>query len=92
MLFVAHRAEAATKDGGDAGCPQAQARQAVDVGQVAAGIGAGPETGRRFRLPGEKGFALAQEQRAHGVALHAGIMEALQPWAQKLNVEAPQAL
>ena len=50
------------------------------------------QPGRPVRLPGEKGFALAQEQRAHGVALHAGIMEALQPWAQKLKVQAPQPL
>lgn len=50
------------------------------------------QPGRPVRLPGEKGFALAQEQRARGVALHPGIMEALQPWAQKLNVEAPAAL
>jgi L-lactate dehydrogenase len=48
--------------------------------------------GQPVRLPGEKGFALARQQRAEGVALHAGIVEALQPWAQKLAVEFPQPL
>jgi len=41
------------------------------------------------RLPGEKGHALAQRQRAEGVELHQGILEALQPWAQKLHVALP---
>lgn len=45
--------------------------------------------GRPVRLPGEKGYALAEEQRAQGVVLHPGIMEALQPWAQKLQVAVP---
>jgi LDH2 family malate/lactate/ureidoglycolate dehydrogenase len=45
--------------------------------------------GQAVRLPGEKGFAAAAQQQAQGVALHAGIMEALQPWAQKLQVEVP---
>lgn len=47
--------------------------------------------GRPVRLPGEKGYALAEEQRAQGVVLHPGIMEALQPWAQKLQVTVPAA-
>jgi LDH2 family malate/lactate/ureidoglycolate dehydrogenase len=38
------------------------------------------------RLPGEKGHALAREQRAQGVTLHGGIMDALRPWAEKLGV------
>ncbi|MCE3273523.1 MAG: Ldh family oxidoreductase [Ramlibacter sp.] len=46
------------------------------------------QPGRPVRLPGEKGFALAEEQRARGVALHPGIMEALKPWAEKLKVTA----
>ena len=50
------------------------------------------QAGRPVRLPGEKGDALAQRQRAEGVALHAGIMEALQPWAEKLKVALPAAL
>ena len=47
------------------------------------------QAGRPVRLPGEKGFALAEEQRAKGVALHPGIMEALKPWAEKLKVTLP---
>lgn len=47
------------------------------------------QPGRPVRLPGEKGFALAEEQRARGVALHPGIMDALKPWAEKLKVTAP---
>lgn len=46
------------------------------------------QAGRPVRLPGEKGFALAEEQRAKGVALHPGIMDALKPWAEKLKVAA----
>lgn len=47
---------------------------------------------RPVRMPGEKGWKLAQKQREQGVALHAGIMEALQPWAEKLEVSAPKPL
>ena len=50
------------------------------------------QAGRPVRLPGEKGHTLAQEQQVQGVALHAGIMEALQPWAEKLKVALPAAL
>lgn len=45
--------------------------------------------GRPVRMPGEKGFQLAASQRAQGVTLHAGIMEAIRPWAEKLKVEVP---
>lgn len=48
------------------------------------------QPGRPVRLPGEKGHALAERQRAEGVTLHAGIVEALQPWAQKLGVALPR--
>lgn len=48
------------------------------------------QVGRAVRLPGEKGFALKARQAAEGVTLHPGIMEALQPWAGKLGVEAPR--
>jgi L-lactate dehydrogenase len=44
---------------------------------------------RPVRLPGEKGLQLAQAQREQGVALHPGILEALQPWAQQLQVALP---
>ncbi|MDB5858990.1 MAG: Ldh family oxidoreductase [Ramlibacter sp.] len=47
------------------------------------------QEGRAVRLPGEKGFKLAATQRTEGVALHAGIMESLAPWAQKLKVNPP---
>lgn len=50
------------------------------------------QPGRPVRLPGEKGFALAHEQQEKGIVLHPGIMEALQPWGEKLKVAAPAAL
>jgi L-lactate dehydrogenase len=50
------------------------------------------QQGRPVRLPGERGYQLAQEQREQGVTLHPGIMEALQPWAEKLRVQVPGAL
>jgi LDH2 family malate/lactate/ureidoglycolate dehydrogenase len=49
------------------------------------------QPGQPVRLPGEKGFALLEQQRAAGVALHAGIFEALRPWAEKLKVSVPSA-
>lgn len=57
------------------------------AGQCRASRPANPE--RAVRLPGEKGFQLARAQRKEGVTLHDGIMEALQPWAQKLQVAMP---
>jgi LDH2 family malate/lactate/ureidoglycolate dehydrogenase len=48
--------------------------------------------GEAVRLPGERGLALAREQSRHGVALHASIMPALEPWAKKLGVPMPEAL
>ena len=50
------------------------------------------QPGKPVRLPGEKGYALMERQRGEGVALHPGIMEALQPWAEKLKVGMPAAL
>jgi LDH2 family malate/lactate/ureidoglycolate dehydrogenase len=47
------------------------------------------QAGRPVRLPGEKGFALMEKQRAEGVTLHPGIMDALKPWAEKLKVGMP---
>jgi len=41
------------------------------------------------RLPGENGLAKYRNQRDNGVALHATIMPALYPWAEKLNVIVP---
>ena len=50
------------------------------------------QPGRPVRLPGEKGYALMEQQRVEGVTLHPGIMEALQPWAEKLKLALPPAL
>ena len=50
------------------------------------------QAGKPVRLPGEKGDGLMKQQRAEGVTLHAGIMDALKPWAEKLKVALPVAL
>lgn len=47
------------------------------------------DAARPVRLPGEHGLQLAARQREAGVALHPGIMEALQPWAAKLKIATP---
>ena len=47
------------------------------------------QAGKPVRLPGEKGFALAREQREKGVELHPSILPALQPWADKLGIAMP---
>jgi L-lactate dehydrogenase len=47
---------------------------------------------RPVRLPGEQGLQRAQQQREQGVALHPGVLEALQPWAARLAVDTPAAL
>lgn len=57
------------------------------VGQCRAARPADPQ--RPVRLPGEKGFQLAREQREAGVALHPGIMDSLRPWARDLKVALP---
>lgn len=44
---------------------------------------------RPVRLPGERGFQLADDQARRGVLLHEGILPALVPWAQKLGVDLP---
>jgi LDH2 family malate/lactate/ureidoglycolate dehydrogenase len=43
----------------------------------------------RVRLPGEAGLQRRAKQLANGVELHAGIMPALAPWAEKLGIPAP---
>lgn len=48
------------------------------------------QPGRPVRLPGERGLALAEEQREQGVALHPSILPALRAWAGKLDVSVPQ--
>jgi L-lactate dehydrogenase len=47
--------------------------------------------GQPVRMPGERGLALARTQAHEGVELHASIMPALEPWAQKLGVAMPPA-
>ena len=42
------------------------------------------------RLPGQRAMALKREALANGVPLYPGIMPALQPWAEKLNVALPK--
>lgn len=44
---------------------------------------------QRVRLPGENGMKRHREQMANGVALFAGIIPSLQPWAEKLQVNMP---
>lgn len=44
------------------------------------------------RLPGERGLARKREQRQRGVALHPGILAALDPWGRKLSIPAPVPL
>ena len=38
------------------------------------------------RLPGARGLALRDHQRRHGLALYPGILDALRPWAERMNV------
>ena len=45
-----------------------------------------------MRLPGERGLALHRKQLSEGIALYAGILDALAPWASKLKVTPPSAL
>jgi L-lactate dehydrogenase len=45
--------------------------------------------GEAVRMPGERGLALARQQSERGIALHASIMPALEPWSKKLGVELP---
>lgn len=41
------------------------------------------------RMPGERGMAKRRDQLAHGVALHADILPALQEWSTRLAVPMP---
>lgn len=45
----------------------------------------------RVRLPGEAALAKRKQQLALGVELYPGIMDALRPWAEKLDVLVPPA-
>ena len=44
------------------------------------------------RLPGERALARRAEQLEQGVALRAGILESLRPWADRLGVAIPVSL
>ncbi len=44
------------------------------------------------RLPGERGLARRRDQLAHGVALHADILPALEEWSTRLSVPMPGPL
>jgi L-lactate dehydrogenase len=48
--------------------------------------------GKPVRLPGEAALKLAAAQERDGVALAPGIMDALEPWADRLRVPVPAAL
>jgi LDH2 family malate/lactate/ureidoglycolate dehydrogenase len=48
--------------------------------------------GDAVRLPGERGLARRRDQIAHGVALQAEILPALEPWSTKLSVPMPRPL
>lgn len=50
------------------------------------------EGGSSVRIPGDAALARRAEQLARGVALHPGIMPALQPWAEKFQLSVPSAL
>jgi len=40
-------------------------------------------------MPGERALKLREQRLAEGVALHADILPALEPWAKKLGVALP---
>ncbi len=44
------------------------------------------------RLPGERGLSHKRHALMHGVALYPGILEALAPFAEQLEVEPPQPI
>ena len=46
----------------------------------------------KVRLPGERALKVRAGQLRDGIALHAGIMPQLMPWADKLKVDLPAAV
>jgi L-lactate dehydrogenase len=48
--------------------------------------------GPPVRIPGDGALARREEQMVHGVALHAGILPGLRPWAEKWDIVPPSAL
>lgn len=81
-----HAIDPATFGGLDAFTRQAEwIAQACRDNPPRAGIGA-------VRMPGERGLARRRDQLAHGVALHADILPALEPWSTRLSVPMPPPL
>jgi LDH2 family malate/lactate/ureidoglycolate dehydrogenase len=73
------------------GGPDAFARQADWI--VAACRGNPPRPGfDTVRVPGDRALAMRRKQLQYGVQLHAEILPALAPWAQKLGVALPAAV
>lgn len=62
-------------------------RLAADCRQVAA-----RDPGGRVRLPGERALARKREQLERGVALQAGVIDAIAPWARRFELPLPSAL
>ncbi len=67
------------------GGPDAFTRQTGWLADAASGNPA-PPGAPPVRLPGARGLALREHQARDGVALYPGILQALQPWAERLNV------
>jgi len=44
---------------------------------------------KKVRLPGDDALALQRQQSTHGITLHPAILPALEPWAEKLDVNLP---
>jgi L-lactate dehydrogenase len=47
---------------------------------------------RPVRLPGERGLARKREQLQSGITLHASILPALEPWANRYRLAAPASI
>ena len=45
-----------------------------------------------MRLPGERALARKRAALSEGLGLRAGLMDALRPWAAKLEVPVPTAM
>src|SRR5262249_58462559 len=65
-----------------------------EPGWIAAACRANPPVpgGAAVRLPGQQGLARKRAALKNGVSLYPGVMDALTPWAKKLNVAAPHAV
>jgi L-lactate dehydrogenase len=68
---------------------EAFARQMDWIAQACHDAKPRPDT-QGARLPGERGLRVAREQAASGIALHASILPALAPWAERYGVAMPR--